>query len=73
LLFAACKVYKELERQLNEKKVKLSPEKAIGILKRIYSMTITTPYSHNKHTTILIKNQEQSDLLKLFKLTGVSQ
>ncbi len=73
IAFAACKVYKELERQLNEKKVNLSPEKAIDILKTIYSLTITTPYSHNKHTRLLIKNQEQSDLLKLFNFPQVSQ
>jgi transposase len=68
IAFAACKVYKELERQLNQRQANLSPEKAINILKTIYSMTITTPYSHNKHTRLLIKNQEQSDLLKLFNL-----
>jgi transposase len=73
IAFAACKVYKELERQLNEKKANLSPEKAIDILKTIYSLTIITPYSHTKHTRLLIKNQEQSDLLKLFNLPWVSQ
>lgn len=31
IAFAACKVYKELERQLNEKKAGISPEKAINI------------------------------------------
>jgi transposase len=73
IAFAACKVYKELERQLNEKKANLSPEKAIDILKTIYSLTLTTPYSNTKHTRLLIKNQEQSDLLKLFNLPWVSQ
>lgn len=68
IAFASCKIYKELERQLNDKKTAMSPEKAINILKKIYSMTITTPYSHTKHTRLLIKNQEQSDLLKLFDL-----
>jgi transposase len=69
IAFTACKVYKELERQLHEKKAALSPEKAINILKTIYSMTITTPYSNKKHTRLLIKNQEQENLLKLFSLT----
>jgi len=73
IAFAACKVYKELERQLNRKKANLSPEKAIDILKTIYALTITTPYSDTKHTRLLIKNQEQSDLLKLFNLPWVSQ
>lgn len=73
IAFAACKVYKELERQLKRKKANLSPEKAIDILKTIYALTITTPYSHTKHTRLLIKNQEQYDLLKLFDLSWVSQ
>lgn len=68
IAFTACKVYKELERQLNEKKAIISPEKAIDILKTIYSMTITTPYSHTKHTRLLVKNQEQEELLKIFDL-----
>lgn len=68
IAFAACKVYKELERQLYEKKAGISAEKAINILKTIYSLTIKTPYSNTTHTRIIIKNQEQSDLLKLFNL-----
>jgi len=68
IAFAACKIYKELERQLYEKKAGISPEKAINILKTIYSITITTPYSNTKYTRLLIKSQEQSDLLKLFNL-----
>lgn len=68
IAFTACKIYKELERQLYEKRVSISPEKAINILKTIYSISITTPYSHTKHTRLLIKSQEQSNLLKLFNL-----
>lgn len=68
IAFAACKLYKELERQLYKMKVKISPEEAINILKTIFSITITTPYSHTKHTRSLIKNQEQIDLLKLFNV-----
>lgn len=68
IAFAACKIYKELERQLNDKKAGISPEKAIDILKTIYSLTITTPYSNLKHTRLIIKNDEQSALLKTFNL-----
>lgn len=68
IVFAACKIYKELERQLYEKKAGISPEKAINILKTIYTITITTPYSNTKHTRLLIRNEEQSHLLKLFNL-----
>lgn len=66
--FVACKIYKELERQLKEKKSALSPEKAIDILKTIYQVSIQTPYSLTKHRRLFIKNQEQRDLIELFEL-----
>lgn len=66
--FAACKVYKELERQLKEKKSMLSPEKAIDILKTIYKISIQTPFSMTKHQRLILKTQEQKDLIKLFDL-----
>lgn len=68
IAFTACKIYKELERQLNEKKAGLSPEKAIDILKTIYQITIKTPCSDTKHSRLIIKNEEQKYLLKLFNL-----
>ncbi|MBK7377530.1 MAG: IS1634 family transposase [Ignavibacteriales bacterium] len=64
--FAACVVYKELERQLKNKNSALSPEKTIDILKTIYSITIMTPYSKSRYTRLLIKNEQQEDLLNLF-------
>ena len=66
--FAACVVYKELERQLKNKKSELSPEKAIDILKTIYALTVITPYSKSSYTRLLIKNDEQAQLLKLFEI-----
>lgn len=69
IAFASCKIYKELERQLKEKKSNLSPEKAIDILKTIYKLTMITPYSNTKYSRLLIKTEEQSQLLELFKLT----
>jgi len=68
IAFVSCKIYKELERRLKEKKSDLSAEKAIDILKTIYRLTITTPYSNTKHTRLLIKTEEQSQLLELFNL-----
>jgi len=68
IAFTACKIYKELEKQLKEKKSALSPEKAIDILKTIYRITITTPYSKTKYTRLLIKNEEQEQLIELFNL-----
>lgn len=66
--FAACMVYKELERQLKQKKSELSPEKVIEILRTIYALTIINPYSKTSYTKILIKNQEQAQLLNLFDI-----
>lgn len=66
--FAACKVYKELERQLIEKKAGYSAEKAIDIVKTIYKVELQTPYSNNTYTRLLIKTQEQKDIINLFKL-----
>src|SRR5690606_34410966 len=43
--FAACKIYRELERLLKEKNTGYSPEKAIDIVKTIYKVRLQTPYS----------------------------
>jgi transposase len=66
--FAAYKIYKELERQLKEKQSSLSPEKAIDIAKTIYSLTLTTPITKERITKTLILNEEQKNLMDLFKL-----
>ena len=66
--FAACKLYKELERQLSLKKAGISPEKAIDILKTIYQLTIRSPYTSTVKSRLLIKNQEQDKIIKLFNL-----
>lgn len=66
IAFAACKVYKELERQLKIKKSELSPEKAIDIIKPIYGITIQLPESKEKKLMFLDKTEEQKSLLKLF-------
>lgn len=67
--FAACKIYKELERQLNLKQSKLSPEKAIDIIKTIYKASFETPFSNNVHHRLVIKTEQQKHLLDLFKLS----
>ena len=66
--FAACKIYKELERQLKKRNSKLSSEKVIDILKTIYKVTIQTPYSNRQHQRLVLKTQEQKDLIALFNL-----
>ncbi|AND65373.1 transposase [Flavobacterium covae] len=66
--FCACKIYKELERQLKEKQSNLSPEKVIDILKTIYQVSFETPFSNKVYTKLLLKNQEQKDIINLFNL-----
>jgi transposase len=66
--FAACKVYKELERQLKEKKSQYSVEQAIDIVKTIYRVELQTPYSNSTYSRLLIKTQEQQSIINLFGL-----
>jgi transposase len=66
IAFAACKLYKELERQLKIRKSHLSPEKAIEILRTIYGITIQLPQSKEIKLMLLDKTQEQKDLLRMF-------
>lgn len=68
IAFCAYKIYKELERQLEERAAGISPEKAIDILKTIYQLTITTPYSKQKQSKLHLPNEEQRSLLKLFDI-----
>jgi transposase len=69
IAFAACKIYKELERQLKEKKSALSPEKTIDILKTIYGINLKLPQSKLTKLMLLDKTQEQKDVLSLFKIS----
>lgn len=66
IAFLACKLYKELERILKSKESKLSPEMAIDILKTIYEITITSPYSMSTHKRLIVKNHEQQAILEIF-------
>lgn len=64
--FAACKLYKELERQLEEKQSGLSAEKALDILKTIFGLTIKLPQSKETRVMLLDKTEEQKNLLSHF-------
>lgn len=66
IAFAAYKVYKELERQLNEKEAKLSPQKAIEIAKGIYTVEIQLISTGKKLRKTLFLNESQKKLAKLF-------
>ena len=62
--FVAYKVFKELERQLKERKSALSPEKAIEIAKTIYQVKAQTTIGEVSH--ILLINDEERKLTQLF-------
>lgn len=66
IAFVAYKVYKELERQLKEKKSDLSAEKAIEIAKTIYSVKIITPNQKHSLSKTVILTEEQKKLAKIF-------
>ena len=66
IAFVAYKIYKELERQLKELKTELSPEKAIEIAKTIYCITAQKPKSNEILSRVLLLNEEQQALAKLF-------
>jgi transposase len=67
IAFTAYKVYKELERLLNEKQAGFSPEKAIEIAKTIYSINATKPKSGEQVTRVIITTEEQIALATLFE------
>lgn len=66
IAFAAFKIYKELERQLIDKKSTLSPEKAIDIAKTIYALKVRHPITNQVYYATHIKKEEQKYLQNLF-------
>lgn len=66
--FCSYKLYKELERQLKDKKSSISPEKAIDILKSIYGITTVLPISGKYQEIIMANTDEQKAVLDLFNI-----
>jgi len=66
LNFVAYKVYKELERQLKEKKSDLSPEKIIDIVQSIYEIEVTTPNSKDKIKKTILLTEEHRQISNIF-------
>lgn len=64
--FAAYKVYKELERQLNEKKATISPLTAIEIAENIFEITARIKENNTTVTKLLLLTEEQNYLADLF-------
>lgn len=66
LTFVAYKVYKELERQLKEKKSDLSPEKVIEILQSIYQIEIKNPVNNDSLKKTMLLTDEHRHIQSLF-------
>lgn len=66
LTFVAYKVYKELERQLKEKKSDLSPEKVIEIVQSIYQIEVKNPLNDEIIKQTILLTNEQFYLKSLF-------
>lgn len=64
--FVAYKVYKELERQLIERKAGISPQKAVEIAENIYEIQVTLPNSNRKIKKTLLLTEEHRKLASLF-------
>jgi transposase len=68
LTFVAYKVYKELERQLREKKSNLSPEKIIEILQSIYQIEIKNPQTKEVFKQNILITNEHFIIKSLFEI-----
>lgn len=68
IAFCSYKLYKELERQIQVKKLNLSPEKVLDILKAIYGLKLNLPQSKKPFTMLLAKEDEQIRLLEAFNI-----
>jgi len=66
LTFVAYKVYKELERQLKQKKANISVQKAIEIIQSIYEIEATTTKSKENVKHLLLLTEEHKLLASLF-------
>lgn len=66
IAFTAYKVYKELERQLKDKKSTLSPEKAIEIAKTIFAVQVKINQSDETVSRTIYTRDEQKNLADLF-------
>lgn len=64
--FVAYKIYKELERQLLEKKSTLSCTKAIEIAENIFEIQLESPFTKKRIKKILLLTEEQKLLAKTF-------
>jgi transposase len=66
LSFVAYKVYKELERQLQLRKAKVSAQKAIEIAENIFEIQIEVSSTKEKVKKLLLLTEEQKNLAQIF-------
>ena len=66
IAFCSYKLYKELERQLQEQKLNLSSEKAVEIMQSIFTINTKLPVSRKSIKLIMAKTFEQQQLLSAF-------
>lgn len=66
IAFCSYKLYKELERQLQGKKLNLSVEKVVEIMQSIFTVTTKLPVSKKSIRLIMAKTFEQQQLLSAF-------
>ena len=68
IAFCSYKLYKELERHLQEKKLNLSAEKAVEIMQSIFTVTTKLPFSRKSIQLIMSKTFEQQQLQNAFEV-----
>jgi transposase len=68
IAFCSYKLYKELERHLQEAKCGISPERAIQILNSVYEIQAQLPDSKKPIRRLQVKTEEQRDMLAIFKV-----
>ena len=68
IAFCSYKLYKELERHLQEKKLNLSAEKAVEIMQSIFTVTTKLPVSRKSIRLIMAKTFEQQQLQNAFEV-----
>ena len=68
LAFCSYKLYKEFERELKQRKSKLSVDKALTLLKTIYKAKIILPKAKKKVEILLPLSIEQKSILEDFKI-----
>jgi len=66
IAFSAYLIWKEVERQLYEKKSFITPYRAIDLCQNIYQLTYTLPESRDKICQLLKLSDEQQELIDIF-------